>query len=402
MYSFPAIKGVMGALDTYLIMIPPGEIPEVVGHDPRGMYDKKLFHLPPMTLELYENVQRSVRTDKVTELEDYTETYSNPDSVGVGALPALSVGLKTAPKFKRQEVEWADDQEIGTLKLLHGAKDNALYLDGLKRACAILNKFDENKLGMITVAVMLFAPRGDRVLSYSDLAQLFYDFNSKSTPIPKNVSLSRDGRDPHIQLANAIAESEAIASNGGVDRKGRSIGNKSKEIVIFKDLVAFVRGACEDEWGVENQKDRPENSPLTPETHSKFQQNIGHYLSAFVDGMTADTFRDRSNHVHLLAPVWMALGVAFHDLHIKLGIRDDELATYGRRIGQLDWGRTALRLSDLRGDKTSNEGKVTRGWTGSGAQIRRALTVKLREELGIKDRIASWKAKKESLPAAAE
>jgi hypothetical protein len=129
MYSFPAIRGGFGALDTFLIMIPPGEIPQVVGHDPRGMQNKKEFHLPPKTLELYENIQRSVVDKNVDNLKEYIAKYTSPEAIGIGALPALAVGLKTAPKFKTFENIDQDDGEIGTLKLLHGAKDNALYLD---------------------------------------------------------------------------------------------------------------------------------------------------------------------------------------------------------------------------------------------------------------------------------
>jgi DndB-like DNA-sulfur modification-associated protein len=387
MYSFVAIKGVFGALDTFLIMVPPGEIPEVVGHDPRGMYDKKVFSLPKKTLELYENVQRAVLKEKVKDLEQYTARYSHADANGVGALPALSVGLKTAPKFKRfDKIDSNDDDtEVGTLKLHHSAKDNALYLDGLKRACAILNKSEDNALGSITVAIMLFAPREGRTLTDVDLAQLFFDFNSKATPIPKTIAVSRDSRDPYISLANALAEMPVISDNGGVDKKHGSLGKKSTNIVILPDLITFVRGATEGVRAVERQKEPVANPILTDETRVGFMESIPAFLGGIVEGMTRDTFRDRVNHVHLSGAVWGAWGVIFNDLYVKLGRRGPELLAYARRIGQLDWGRSAERLHDLLSDKVNKStGKVSRVWSrGGGHNLRRPLVDLLRKELGI-------------------
>ena len=400
MYKFHAIRGSFGALDTFLIMIPPNEIAEVVGHDPRGMYNKKEFHLPPKTLALYEDVQRAVLKDKVDDIEEYTEKYSQPTTTAYGALPALSVGLKTPPKFKRFDNIETDETEIGTLTLLHGAKDNALYLDGLKRACAILNLSDRQKHGQVSVAVMLFSPKEGKTLTDSDLGQLFYDFNAKSTPIPRNIAVSRDTRDPHIQLANYVSACSVIVDNGGVDRKGKSIGMKSKELFVLRDIVAFARAAADDTWAVEHLKDRVKDSNLTDKTLPDFEKNVVLFLDGLVSGMTPTVFKDRVNNVHLLAPVWTTFGVTFHDLYVKLGIQGAELAEYGTKIGKLDWNRFAKRLEGLMMTKSTKKGDLRIPKQG-GSPLRRDLTKQLRDELGIAAKVYAWTHRDEMPTAAA-
>lgn len=391
-YVLTALKGEFGPLDTYLCHIPAGEIVGIVGHDPRGMYDPKKFHLPEPTKELYQLVQRAVDRKKVDELENYVEEFSKdvPDH-GVGALPALSVGFRKAPTFTQAEGFRARSATVGEIELPSNVLTGALYLDGLKRACAVLNKYDEAKLGLITIAVMVFAPKPGKELSHQDLAQLFYDFNSKSTPIPRNIAVSRDGRDPHIQLANFLSGCAPIVNNGGVDRKGKSLGNKSSHICVLKDLVAFARAAADDEWAVEHLKDKPSHSPLESAPRREvLQQNLVVYLDALISGMTPTKFKDHISHIHLMAPVWTTFAILFHDLHVKLGMTDSELAGYASKIGQLDWSRHAPRLDPFMQNKTNAKGKTLRIPLQGGSQLRRALKKLVREELGITQQVEAW------------
>ena len=236
---------------------------------------------------------------------------------------------------------------------------------------------------------MLFSPKEGKTLTDGDLGQLFYDFNAKATPIPRNIAVSRDTRDPHIQLAIHISACSIIVDNGGVDRKGKSIGMKSKELFVLRDIVAFARAAADDTWAVEHLKDRVKDSSLTDQTLPDFERNVVLFLDGLVSGMTPTVFKDRVNNVHLLAPVWTTFGVTFHDLHVKLGIQGAELAEYGTKIGKLDWNRFAKRLEGLMMTKPTKKGDLRIPKQG-GSPLRRDLTKQLRDELGIAAKVYAW------------
>jgi hypothetical protein len=399
-HLLPAIRGSFGALDCYLVMVPPNEIEEVVGHDPRLMMEPKSHKLTQNIYDLYQDVQRAVDKGKVAELEEYVERYSQEDAVGIGALPALSVGFKKAPAFLKYDGLESYESELGRVKIT-SIKDNALYLDGLKRACAILNRAD--KLGKNSmVAVMLFAPKGDKVLSHADLAQLFYDFNSKATPIPRNVAVSRDGRDPHIQLANLLSECDPIKINGGVDRLSKSLGNKSGAVLVIKDMVSFARAAADDSWAVEHLKNPiPESVLNDPEKRPRFEEHLVAFLRDFIESMGREKFRDRLNHVHLMAPVWATIGIIFHDLYIKLELRGVELSDKSRALGALDWRRTAERLAPHMQDKVSKNKNIRVPIQG-GSQMRRQLVPQVRMELAIADQVSAWETREKATLQAAE
>jgi hypothetical protein len=386
MHSFTAIRGKFGKLAMYALMIRPEDITELVGHDPRGWINKTL---PKKITELYEMVQRVSKRSDLVALEAYAANYSHREAIGIGAFPALSVGLVTAPKFEPYVLKGIDPDcgDVGLLKLKIG-KGEALYLDGCKRACAILNKFDEGALGLVYVPITIFAPQpGESDLGDQELGQIFSDFNTKAIAVKASLGYERDTRDPYIALANTIADSGIIKSNGGVDRKRDSLGGKSTNVATLKDLVVFVKGAVDGETAVEHQKKMPEQT-LDEKNRPEYERLIPIFLGGMVDGMTRDTFRDRTHHLHLLAPVWAALGVVFHDLHTKLAIRDDaQLVDYGRQVGSLDWGRSAPRLKNLlRGTISGKQSP----WSGSTAITRRALTPQLRAELGIEAQVTAW------------
>jgi len=88
--------------------------------------------------------------------------------------------------------------------------------------------------------------------------------------------------------------------------------------------------------------------------------------------------------MHLTAPGWGALGVLFNDLVYRLKVPDFEAT--GRAIGsRINWHRSADEWKSIVVMKPDKEGQEELGLARGGAQIRRYITSKVRETLGIAD-----------------
>jgi hypothetical protein len=103
--------------------------------------------------------------------------------------------------------------------------------------------------------------------------------------------------------------------------------------------------------------------------------------------LTEETLADFEDRVHLTAPGWGALGVLFNDLVYRLKVPDLEAA--GRAIGsRINWHRSAPEWGSIVIMRPDKEGREELGLARGGAQVRRYITSKVRETLGIADRLA--------------
>jgi hypothetical protein len=80
------------------------------------------------------------------------------------------------------------------------------------------------------------------------------------------------------------------------------------------------------------------------------------------------------------------LGIIYHDLAVTLKVPDLEKAA--RRLGSLDWHRSAPEWKDIVREKLDAEGNKALGLAAGGAQSRRFITKTIREKLGIDSLLA--------------
>jgi hypothetical protein len=112
------------------------------------------------------------------------------------------------------------------------------------------------------------------------------------------------------------------------------------------------------------------------------------FLAGMAQVMGERQFRDTKNAIHLSGPGWGAVGVVFHDLDATLGIKD--LEGMGRRLGEIDWQRSAPFWSDMMREKEVR-GARTITFMGGGYESRQAIRRKAHEHLG------TWDALQEAL-----
>src|SRR5262249_29632023 len=106
------------------------------------------------------------------------------------------------------------------------------------------------------------------------------------------------------------------------------------------------------------------------------------FLRNFAESMGYDRFTDREG-LHLTAPGWGVLGVLYHDLAVRLKVPD--LPAAARRIGSIDWRRSAPMWSEIVRQRVDKEGRAVLGLAAGGSQNRRFITQKIRQELHLNE-----------------
>jgi hypothetical protein len=399
--SLPCIQGQFGPrLLTYATQLPPGSIETVLGHDPRSKHWKRL---PDDLEQLYKHLQRATKTARMEALIRYARYRFTDHSHGLicGAFPAISIAVQQPQQF--EALEGSQFRGAGLLHFDLSARNRRVVVDGLARASAGItlvewsestDLFDEagreelrTLLKTFTLPVVFYMPPpGDKPLSLEEMQQLFHDFNFRVTPVPARIAIALDHSDLYITAANKIGASDLIARLGGMERRAASLGQKSTAIVVQQNLVRFVRAAAEGESFIEAKgTSELENPRLNEETLADFEDRAVRFLTALVDGMGQEKFVDRES-MHLTAPGWGALGVLFHDLVYRLKVPDFEAA--GRAIGsRINWHRSAGEWEGIVVMKPDKEGHEELGLARGGAQVRRFITIKVRETLGIVDQL---------------
>jgi len=389
----PAVQGQFGPrLVSYTTQMPPTAIETIVGHDPRSKLWKRL---PDDISRIYSHLQRATTKSRLESILRYIRYRFVERAIIVGAFPAISIAVQNPTPFERYEN--IPDSGVGVLQFDLSRRNLRIVVDGLGRASASLELVEMSEsedisdaareglkkiLSEFTLPTVFYMPApGTAPLSMAEMQQLFHDFNFKVTAVPARVAISLDHSDLYIGLTNRIGKSEIITKHGGMELKAASLGKKSTAIVVQQNLLRFVRGATEGERFLEGTTNSElENPRLTEETLDEFESGIVTFLTNFAESMGYDRFTDR-DCLHLTAPGWGALGTLYHDLGVRLKVPD--IAASARRIGTINWQRSAPMWSEIVREKVDKEGHTAIGLAAGGAQNRRFITQKVRETLGV-------------------
>ncbi|MBV8971520.1 MAG: DGQHR domain-containing protein [Sphingomonadaceae bacterium] len=390
----PAVQGQFGPrLLTYTTQLPAGAIETIIGHDPRSKHWKKLSG---DLSYIYEHLQRQTSKGRLDSLIRYIRYRFIERPVIIGAFPALAVAVQNPTDFEKIEGE----SGIGVLHFDLSRRNKRVLVDGLGRASAALELVElaeapdllpeardslQKLLKEFTLPTVFYVPApGTPSLSLEEMQQLFHDFNFRVAKVKESVAIALDHSDLYIGLTNRIGQSDLLRMYGGMERKAASLGAKSSAIVVQQTLLKFVRAATEGERFADGANNQESSRPnLNEETFPDFEEAILDFLEAFSSSMGNERFKDRES-IHLSAPSWMALGVIFNDLYVKLKVGD--LRDPAAALGRIDWTRTAPHWSEIVKPKVNKKGEQVLGLLGGGgAQNRRMITAVVRQVLHIDD-----------------
>jgi hypothetical protein len=376
-------------LDTYAGQLSIEDLADAVT-DPRNYQAKGLVGHDKQSAELAKQIQRSLVKAHVDEMGaegGFIDTAIRQTHARLpGVLPAVMILVSAPVDFQA----YPGHANVGRLKYPRG---KTIPGDGQKRIAAVLQAHERQPLDpSFRLSFLLIAPHADP-LSIAQEEQIFYDANMKGHWLDQGTAILRDHRNLHNELAKTIANTHVIKSNGGAATIGKSVGKKSKAIVVLATLAAFARACGAGDLGAADQtNDLGDKSILKEETYHDVSQAVLSYFDSFVTGMTPKKFADRTS-VHLLAPGWATLGVLFNDLYHRLGMRDIELISKASEIGRLPWHRGSDMFDGIRGQTTSPKGTVGEGWLlNGGERVRKAIVQRVRERIGIADRILALEA----------
>jgi DGQHR domain-containing protein len=330
----PCIQGYYGErLRSYSTQIPPKQIVNLLGHDPRSQNWKRL---PKDISDIYKYLQRPTTKSRREGVAGYIEERFSVDSTVIGAFPAISIAFRDTVDFAETGLPG-----VGEIELDISASAIRILIDGLGRVTGILDLDDEGleELLNFQVPLTIYAPApGTPPLSWREMGQLFHDFNFRVQPVPQRLALALDTADPYVQLARDLATYPFLAEHGGVAEKVASLGNKSTQLVVQTVWVRTVRGAAEGRKFQEANLAQTENPNLTPENEEDLRESIAAYFQDVSDLMGDQRWEDRDS-LHLTSPGWQALGVVHHDIAYKAKLANGDRAKVIKRITEIDWSR---------------------------------------------------------------
>lgn len=379
----PAIRGQFGkeSLYTFQTQVQPEQIINLLGHDPRHENWKRL---PADLKQIYEKVQRKTNKSRRESVEGYLEdrlvTFETP-----GAFPAICIGMTNPPEF--DEGPDKDYPDVGKLKLDLSPQNTRIVLDGLGRASGSLAFLEDRPEAKdwFTLPTTIFAPheRHGR-LTLTELGQLFFDFNFRATPISRSHALQLDQSDIYLVLTNLLSKREAVTKHGGMETGRQSLGSKSTALVVQAVLLRFVRGACEGAKFQKSNNATVESPNLTRETLPTMRENLEFFLETLAEQMGDERFQDRES-LHLSSVGWQAMGLAAHDLFIRLSDLDSvDRMRIIKEIASIDWSRSNNDMVKI-GVLTIVDGVV--GMSGRGVAAVEALHDYIRGKTSLGTRL---------------
>ncbi len=392
-----AVQGAYGhRLSTYSTQVRPRDLEAFLGHDPRSRLWKKL---DPELQQIYSQLQRVTTTERLRSIQAYIRKRFTQQAVVCGAFPAISVAVKQYLRFE----EFSQDNDLagaGTLHLDLSKSNGRLVLDGLARVSGVIELVElanhenlttdernsmNDLLSQFSLPMVIFAPREEgKPLDMREMKQLFADFNFKQTSISPSMAIAHDSSDIYIEATRRLGAGPVVKEHGGMEVGRASLGSKSTALVVQQNLLRFVRGAAEGDRFTEAKPnvEKIEGNRLTEKNLDEFVSTVNRFLGGMAAELGSAQFSDTKNAVHLSGPGWGAVGVVFYDLDAILRVED--LEAMGRKLGEIDWQRTAPFWSDVMREKEVR-GKTVTTFVGGGYESRQALRRKIHEYLGTWD-----------------
>lgn len=388
----PCIQGRFGSrLASYTTQVSPKHLASVLGHDPRS---KNWRYLPAELREIYEYLQRKTDKNRRVGVSGYIEERFGPDSIAVGAFPAISIAFQNQAEFIPYSQE---NKAVGDLKIDISPNNIRILVDGLARVSGALDLEDEGSdelINSFSFPLTIYVPApGTSRLTWKDMGQIFHDFNFRVQQVSKQHAVALDTSDLYIALANKLGASKFIVENGGVAERSASLGKKSTELVVQTVLVRTVRGACEGVRFQEADLASVDVPNLSLQTFESVRASIEEFFTGIASRMGKERFGDHAS-LHLSASGWQALGVIHHDVTFRLKLDAAQRSKVLDAIAGINWSRSnpdwlRLGIGHAEIDKKTgqqvldDQGKPKIVITGSGRSNRQSIIDYVRDKTGI-------------------
>jgi DndB-like DNA-sulfur modification-associated protein len=319
---------------------PLGSIQSLLGHDPRAPWKS----LPSEIRAIYEQVQRKTDRERKTKLQHYLVDRMSTESMWIGGLPAIAIGVQNPMTFKPHD---PDRPQAGLLYLDTAPENKRILFDGLGRVSTAMDIFDDVNvadamkvdLRNLCIPVTIYLPNpGEKPLLLDELGQMFHDFNVLGAPVGKGTAIDLDKSDIYVKLAERLSSSRVFSDHGGVDNRGSATPRKGA-LVTKMTLVKMIRAAVEGPGShVDHYTDAVKDPHLSGPNFSEHNSRLDGYLSVIQAEMGAN-WANHSN-LHLSTPGWIALGLVYYDIfhgELQVQLNDDARLALVKQIGRINW-----------------------------------------------------------------
>ena len=159
----------------------------------------------------------------------------------------------------------------------------------------------------------------------------------------------------YSQIVEWLKDQPVIASNGGMQQSGSSLGKKSTALVVRRVLHGFVTVAAEGDKALQGAKSEEIRNPRTTmDNIDQVQAAIAGFLDQFAYAM-GERFVN-ADSIHLTRLGWEAIGMVAHEAVVKQELPKDRLERCISGLAGVDWSRSNPDWFDMIGtaerDKT--------------------------------------------------
>lgn len=337
----------------------PGDLIKMIAYDPRsiplaprpGQHDP--HHVSEDLVDLVREVQRTIDSQKVTEMVKYLE-----DALAGGKY-ADWAELDVVTAAKPDMTQWTEKHSI-----YFPSSAEYFITDGQHRFCALMDlaRSYPSYANKFTQTVSISVLPHDRLKEWA--GQSFHDKNYLRTTVKATKALAVDSRDLHNILAKELRQHPVIKDGGGINEVKDSLAAAAKEFTTHSVMYRFTRGFCEGQRGL--NKGPIKGPKLTLESYEAMKKELFEYMTELNKAFPHWTVvPGREEYLFRASAALQALGVIGQLLYTKVADSDKRRVMINQiSQSKLDWRRTNVEdWGTVIGgivEKRSADGKVTK------------------------------------------
>ncbi len=328
----------------------------------KGTRDVLPHNVSQEIVTLQNNVQRSIDTDRVTQMVDYLlGSQEREQFADWGAIELVTISKPDLSALAKDHTVALDSDA------------DYFIADGQHRYCALLDFIQEHPQysDRFTQSVTISILPETKLTQWA--GQEFHDRNYYSVPVRAGKALSVDTRDPINAIAKELNTHEAIIKCGGVAYEREALLAGDTRFITHSMLHRFVRGFLFGRPGLDKGVDTRVEIPADS------RKNLWEFVSALekVLPWNGGDPKTRDEYLTRTSVVLSSLAVIGSDLYSSDMSQEAKVKKY-LEIGKMNWKKTNLSLVGVVGSEKNG--------TVAPASSRQAIdsTIRfLREKLGL-------------------
>lgn len=359
--------------------------------------------IPPHLKVLYKEIQRVVTPQRRNGFEDYCFKHlTGSTSVG-GVIPPVLIGCMSEVKCTLSDDPMHNDalivqpdnnfivdglNRLSTCATIIGGYDNSIVKRSLDSDSRLKRRVELSQLLPELSVQVIFIFRVDGALEADDFSQIFADVNGQHQPMSTNKLMKLARTDDVIACARDIGRLDKVVLHGGMDEESSRVSDKTDFIITLNTLTRFVLGAVGGyklQTKLRGVREMDDGSLLSEKHINVIKKDLLMYFDTWIDNQGDKYSEDRSGF-QLVTTLVQALGLVFHRVWntcntLGTAERTNVIYNVAKKLGQLDYSRTALHWNDCDCLAKAEDGtyKVVTG----GASSRRHFAAHLCRKVGL-------------------